>query len=66
MFILYTWALAGILSGVLLAKLDKIPVHMKDFVAFAILGYTLVLTVIWGEIVDRVIKKNPQIIDFRK
>jgi len=65
-FILATWSLVGIISGLILSKLDCTTVRVKDFVAFAILGYTIVPSVVWGELVDRVFKSNPTIIDFRK
>jgi hypothetical protein len=65
-FILATWSLVGIISGLILSKLDCTTVRVKDIVAFAILGYTIIPTVIWGELVDRVFKSNPTIIDFRK
>jgi hypothetical protein len=65
-FILATWSLTGVVSGLVLSKLDHTTVRMKDFVAFAILGYTIIPSVIWGELVDRLFKSNPIIIDFRK
>ena len=65
-FILATWSLVGIISGLILSKLDRTTVRVKDFVAFAILGYTIMPSVVWGELVDRVFKSNPTIIDFRK
>jgi hypothetical protein len=65
-FILATWSLVGIISGLILSKLDCTIVRVKDIVAFAILGYTIIPTVIWGELVDRVFKSNPTIIDFQK
>lgn len=65
-FILATWSLTGVVSGLVLSKLDHTTVRMKDFVAFAILGYTIIPSVIWGELVDRLFKSNPIIVDFRK
>jgi|688.fasta_scaffold36447_4 hypothetical protein len=65
-FILATWSLVGIISGLILSKLDCTTVRVKDIVAFAILGYTIIPTVIWGELVDRVFKSNPTVIDFKK
>lgn len=65
-FILYTWSLVGIISGIILSKMDNSTVRVKDLVAFAILGYTIIPSVIWGELVDRFFKSNPTVIDFRK
>jgi hypothetical protein len=65
-YILYTWSLAGIVSGLILSKMDNSTVRVKDLVAFAILGYTIIPSVIWGELVDRFFKSNPTVIDFRK
>jgi hypothetical protein len=65
-FILATWSLVGIISGLILSKLDCTTVRVKDIVAFAILGYTIIPTVVWGELVDRVFKSNPTVIDFKK
>jgi len=65
-FILAAWSLVGIICGLILSKLDCTTVRVKDFVAFAILGYTIIPTVIWGELVDRVFKSNPTVIDFKK
>ena len=65
-FILAAWSLVGIISGLILSKLDCTTVRVKDIVAFAILGYTIIPTVIWGELVDRVFKSNPTVIDFKK
>jgi hypothetical protein len=61
-----TWPIIGLITGLILSKIDKTTINLKELVAYAILGYTLIFTVIWGEFVDRVIKKNPTLISFRK
>jgi hypothetical protein len=61
-----TWPIIGLISGLILSKIDKTTINLKELVAYIILGYTLIFTIIWGETVDRVIKKNPVLLDFRK
>jgi len=61
-----TWPIVGLITGLILSKIDKTIINLKEFVAYTILGYTLIFTIIWGEIVDRIIKKNPVLLDFRK
>lgn len=61
-----TWPIVGLISGLILSKIDKTTINLKELVAYIILGYTLILTILWGELVDKLIKKNPTLIDFRK
>lgn len=61
-----TWPIIGLISGLILSKIDKTTINLKELVAYIILGYTLIFTILWAELVDRVIKKNPTLIDFRK
>lgn len=61
-----TWPIVGLITGLILSKIDKTTINLKELVAYIILGYTLIFTIIWGETVDRVIKKNPVLLDFRK
>jgi len=61
-----TWPIVGLITGLILSKIDKTTINLKELVAYPILGYTLIFTIIWGETVDRVIKKNPVLLDFRK
>jgi hypothetical protein len=61
-----TWPIVGLITGLILSKIDKTTINLKELVAYIILGYTLIFTIIWGEAVDKVIKKNPVLLDFRK
>lgn len=65
LYFILGWPIVGLLTAVIVLKIDKMELSFTDFIASMLFGYGLPLVLGWTELHTRFIKKNPILFDFK-